>query len=84
MLPTSSDSQQRLSHFSHFVGARPSHEHLRQPLCDVRFIAAVPLKRLRVELTCTISGHFDLLEPTRRRYEVAGVGAIAIPFAAAG
>src|SRR6266446_2359039 len=63
---TGSDSQQGLSDFPHLVSARPSHEHLRQPFCDVRFIATVAFKRLRVELAFTISGHVDLLEPTSR------------------
>ena len=44
------DSQQGVSNFSHLVGARPSHEHLGESLCDMRFIAAVAFKRLSVEL----------------------------------
>src|SRR5207244_7676316 len=60
---TGSNSQQGLSHFPHLVGACPSHEHLRQPFGDMRFIATVAFKGLRVELAFTVSGHVDLLEP---------------------
>src|SRR5438045_2934362 len=47
----------------------------------VRFIATVAFKRLRVELAFTISGHVDILEPTRGGDQIASVGAVAIPFA---
>src|SRR6266702_5151754 len=78
---TGSDSQQGLSDFPHLVGARPSHEHLRQPFGDVRFIATVAFKGLGVELTFTISGHFDIFEPTSGCYQITAVGAVAVPFA---
>src|SRR5713101_8374515 len=78
---TGSHSQQRLSHFSHFVGACPGHEHLRESLCDVRFIAAIALKGLRVELTRAVSGHVDLLEPTSGGHEITRVRTVAVPFA---
>ena len=35
----------------YLVGARLSHEHLRQPVCDVRFIERLAFQRLGVELT---------------------------------
>jgi hypothetical protein len=38
-LATSSDSWQRFGHFSDFVGTGPRHEHLRQSLGNVRFVA---------------------------------------------
>jgi hypothetical protein len=61
--------------------AGPRHEHLGQSLCDVRFIAAVALKGLSVELPFPIPGHVDVLDPTRGGHQIAGVGAIAIAFA---
>ena len=78
---TGSDSQQRLSHFSHFVGTRPSDKHLGESFGNVRFIAAVAFKGLRVELTRAVSGHVDLREPTSRGHQIAGVVAVAVPFA---
>src|SRR6266852_1428566 len=50
-------------------------------LGNVRFIAAVAFKGLRVELTGAVSGHVDLLEPTRGGHQIAGVVAVAVPFA---
>lgn len=78
---TGSHSQQGLSDFPNLVSARRGHEHLREPLGDVWFVATVAFKRLGVELTLTISGHFDLLEPTRGCHQIAAVGAVAIAFA---
>ena len=78
---TGSDSQQRLGHFSHLVGTRSGHEHLRQPFCDMGLIATVALKGLRVKLSFTISGDLDLLEPTSGCHQIAAVGAITVPFA---
>src|SRR5260370_11258972 len=75
-----SDSQQGLSHFPHLMRAHPSHEHLCQSLSDMRFIATVALKGLGMELTFTISGDLDLLEPTRRCGQITAVGAVAIAF----
>ena len=79
-----SHSHQRLGHFSYFVGACAGHEHLRQSFGNMGFVATVALKDLAVELAFPISGHFDLLEPTSRGYQIARVGAVAVPFAAAG
>src|SRR5260370_23462036 len=76
-----STSHEGLSDFANLVGARASHEHLRQPFCDVWFIATVTFKRLGVELTFPISGHFEILEPTSRGHQITGVGAVAIAFA---
>ena len=66
VLPTSSDSQQGLSHFSHLVGARPSHKHLGQPIGDLRLIAAVALKYLGVELALAIAGNLQRFNAARR------------------
>src|ERR1051326_2757423 len=70
---TGSHSQKRLGHFAYFLGARASDEHLRQPFGNVRFIAAVALKRLRVELTFAVSGHFQILESACRGHQITGV-----------
>jgi hypothetical protein len=47
----------------------------------MRFIATVAFKGRRVELTFTVSGHFEVLEPTRGCDEITGIGAVAISFA---
>src|SRR5260370_28718617 len=57
VLATSSHSQQSLSHFSHFVRADSSHEHLRESFGDVRFIPLVAFKGLGMELAFPVSGH---------------------------
>ena len=81
---TGDHSHQRLGHFSDFVRTRASHEHLRESLGHLRLIAAVALEDLGVELTLTISGNLQLLDPTSRGDQVAGVEPVAIAFAAAG
>src|SRR5258708_2756532 len=78
---TGRDSHEGLGHFSHFVGTRPSDKHLGESFGNVRFIAAVAFKGLRVEMTRAVSGHVDLLEPTSGGHQIAGVVAIAVPFA---
>jgi len=50
----------------------------------VGFVATVALKGLGVELTRAVSGHIDVLKPTGGGHQIAGVGAVAIAFAAAG
>jgi hypothetical protein len=50
VLATSRDSQQRLSHFSDFVGADSGDKHLRESLRHLGFITAVALEDLGVEL----------------------------------
>src|SRR5258708_33421513 len=60
-----SHTQQRLGDFSDFVCARPRYEHLRHAFGDRRFISTVAFKRRPVELTVTVSEHFDILDPTR-------------------
>src|SRR5438045_3403417 len=62
---TGGDSQQRLSHFSHFMRAHPSHKHLREPFGNVRFIALVAFKGLSVELAFPVSGYLELFESAR-------------------
>src|SRR5437764_15325571 len=61
---TRSHSHQGLGHFPDLMSTHPGHEHLCEPLSHLRFIATVAFKRLCVKLTLTISGDFDLLEPT--------------------
>src|SRR5579863_1896549 len=76
-----SNPHEGLGHFSHLMGTCPGYEHLRQPFCDVRFIAAVPLKSLSVKLTFPIPRHVDVLEPPCGGHQIASIGAIAIAFA---
>src|SRR5689334_22498340 len=78
---TGSNSQQRLSHFPDLVGAGSGHKHLRQGFGHLRFVAAVALEDLRVELALAISGHPQGLNAARRRSQVAAVVAIAIALA---
>jgi hypothetical protein len=78
---TGGDPHECLGHFSHLLGACPCHEHLRQSFGDMRFIAAVPLKHLRVEVTFPVPGHFEILKPTRRSDQIAGVVAVALAVA---
>ena len=82
VLPTSSDSHQRLSHFPN--GCRvltPATNIDVASLRYLRFTAAVAIEDLRVELPIPVSGDFDLREPTRSGHQITGVRAIAIPVA---
>ena len=45
------------------------------------FIPTVPFKRLGVELAFPISGHLDIFELASGCDQIAGVGAVAVPFA---
>ena len=62
VLATSRHSQERLGHFSYFVGTGPGHKHLDQPVRNVRFIATVAVKDLGMELAFTVSRYVDLLD----------------------
>ncbi len=84
VLATSSHSHQGLGDFPYFMGAGPGHEHLGEPCGDMGFIAAVTVKDLGMELTFPISGDVKILEPTSGGHQIAQVGAVAVPFAAAG
>ena len=55
-----------------------SHEHLRQPFGNVGFVAAIPVKHLRMEVTFPVSGHFEILNASGGSYQVTGIGPIAI------
>src|SRR2546422_602662 len=55
-----------------------TYEHLRQPLGHLRFIAAVALEDLRVELALAISRHLHILNPACGRDQVTRVIPIAI------
>src|SRR5438874_6738204 len=61
---TGHHSHERLGYFSYFVGTGPSHKHLGQSIRNVRFIATVAIKDLRVELAFTVSRYFDPLDAT--------------------
>src|SRR5712691_1355123 len=76
-----SNPQERLGHFSHFMGTRPGDKHLGQSFGNVRFIATVAVKDLAVKVPFAVSGDFDLLKPTRGGHQIARVVAIAVPFA---
>src|SRR5690348_18480789 len=78
---TGSHSQQRLGHFSHFVGTRSGDKHLSEPFRNVRFIATIAPKRLAVELSLPISRNFDFLYPTSGGHQIARVVVIAVPLA---
>src|SRR5713101_6728257 len=58
------DSHERLSHFPNFVRADSGHKHLGKSLRHLRFIAAVALEDLGVELPLPVSGNLELLDPT--------------------
>ena len=77
---TRSNAHQGLDHFPDLVGTHPSDKHLGKSFGNVRFIAAVAFKGLRMKLALPIARNFDLLEPTGRCHEVAGVGTVAIAF----
>jgi len=55
------DSHEGLSDFSHFVGARPSDNHLRQAFCHLLFLPTLAIKELSVELSFTVV--FALSDP---------------------
>jgi hypothetical protein len=78
---TGSHSHERLGHFSYLMSARPGDKHLGEPFCNVGFIPTVAFEGLGVELTFTVPGHFDLLEPTSGGHQIARVVTVAIAFA---
>jgi hypothetical protein len=73
-------SQQGLGHCSYFVGACAGHEHLGEALSDLGLIATIALEDLSVELTFTISGHAQVLNPTRGGHQITCIVPIAISF----
>jgi hypothetical protein len=62
---TGGNSYERLSHFSHFLGADSSHKHLGQSLGYLWFIALVAVKNLGMELPFSISGDFQVFDGTQ-------------------
>jgi hypothetical protein len=67
--------------FAAYMSARPGDKHLGEPFCNVGFIPTVGFEGLGVELTFTVPGHFDLLEPTSGGHQIARVVTVAIAFA---
>jgi hypothetical protein len=65
-------SHQGLGHFPHLVGAYPGHEHLREPIGDLRLVASVALEDLGVELALAISGNVQRLYSACGRAEARG------------
>src|SRR5258708_1490816 len=73
-------SHTRFSAFPDLMRARANDKHLCQRFCYLRFVSAIPLKDLRLELPLTISGHAEVLHAPCLGYQVSGVRAVAIPF----
>src|SRR2546423_14571872 len=67
------NSHEGLSDFSDFVGARPSDKHLGQALCHLLFIPTIAIKELAVELSFTVSGHFQVLDLTRGGRQITSI-----------
>src|SRR6266699_5646686 len=78
------DAHQSFSDFPDFMCACPTDKHLRQTLRYLGFIAAIPVKHLRMELPLTISGHGEVLNAPGLGHQVSCVRAIAIPFSLRG
>jgi len=74
------DSHEGLSDCSDFVGARPSDKHLGQAFCHLLFIPTIPIKELGVELSFTVSGHFQVLDLTRGSCQITAIAPIAVSF----
>jgi NAD-dependent oxidoreductase involved in siderophore biosynthesis len=62
------------------MGARARYEHVGQALGHLRRVSTVALKDLGVEAAFTIAGHLQVLNPTRGRYQITSVGAVAVAF----
>jgi hypothetical protein len=77
---TGRDSHEGLSNISHFVGARPSDKHLGQAFCHLLFIPTIPIKELGMELSFTVSGHFQVLDLTRGGCQITAIAAVAVSF----
>jgi len=64
------------------MGAHSCNKHVGESFRNVRFIAVIVLKGLRMKLALSISRNFDVVEPTSGCDQVAaGIGAIAVPCA---
>src|SRR5258708_34025364 len=70
---TGGDSQQGLSDFSHFVGAHSGYKHLAESFGDVRFVARVACKGLRVELAFSVSRDLEIYKPALRWAQIARI-----------
>jgi hypothetical protein len=53
-------------------------------LRNVGFVATIAVKHLGMEVTFPVSGHLDILDPTRRGHQITAGEAVAIAVAAAG
>jgi hypothetical protein len=78
---TRGDSHQGSGDFSYFVRTGTRDEHLGQTLGHLRFIAAIALEDLGVELALAISRHLQILNSTCGRDQVTSVIPIAIALA---
>ena len=75
-----SDSHEGLSDFSDFVGACPIDKHLGQAFCHLLFIPTIPIKELGMELSFTVSRHFQVLDLTRDRCQITAIASVAVSF----
>src|SRR6266699_163324 len=73
-----SHSHEGGSNLSDFMGARPTHKHLGQRFSNLRLIAVIALKHLAVKLPFSISGDLEIFNVSRRGYQIARVGTIAV------
>src|SRR5437764_626675 len=78
------DSQERLSHFSDFVGAGPTDKHLGHALCHLLFVPTIAIKELGVKLAFPVAGHFQVLDLTRGGRQIPPIAAVAVAFAGGG
>src|SRR2546423_13554145 len=79
-----SNPHQCLGHFPNLMSTDPSHKHLRQSFCDMRFVTAVAFERLGMEPTFAISGNVEVLDPTRRSEQIPAIVAVAVAVALRG
>src|SRR5438270_12928428 len=68
-----SDSHEGLSDFSDFMGACPSDKHLGQSFCHLLLIPTIAIKELGVELSFTVSWHFQVLDLTRDSCHITAI-----------
>ena len=77
-------SHQFFRDFPDLMCACATDKPLRQCFRYLRFIPAIPLKDLRLELPLTISGHGEVLNAPGLGHQVSCVRAVAIPFSLRG
>src|SRR5437588_3778872 len=68
-------SRQRFSDFSDLMCACAADKHLRQCFCYLGFVPAIALKDLRMELSCAVSRHGEILNTPGLGHQVSCVRA---------